>query len=181
VYGPEIRPTGLQIDGHKIEFVRRTSNLLDLTASAEAGSCPYLLSWSNVDREWMEHGKVLDEGLGAEREYTETVTFSGFRSHFRLEEREAEIASIDRAVLVVTLSDGRAMTLAPGAPRLAAQDGDRLQLLWGDTLDLSFTLPATIATSDVTQSQFVITGYYERYTSLLRTPEPPSAPDPSLP
>jgi hypothetical protein len=91
VFGPEIKPTGLQVGGRKIEFVRRTANFLDLTASAEIGSCPYLLSWSDDDEEWMEHGKVLHEGLGPEHEYTETITFSDFRSHYRLEEREAEM------------------------------------------------------------------------------------------
>jgi hypothetical protein len=43
------------------------------------------------------------------------------------------------------------------------RDGNYLQLYRRDAVDITFALPVGIAKADVTESRFVITGYYLRY------------------
>jgi hypothetical protein len=166
-YGPELAVTGIVINGSRVDLARREANFFDLTVSSEVGSCPYLLSWDEADRAWIEHGKVLHKAQGKSREYTETVTLPGFRPRFRLEEREAEVAFIDQAELTVALVSGDTLTLTPDDPRLGARDGDRLPLLWGDAAELEFRLPEGMVAGDVVESRLVVTGFYERYASLM--------------
>jgi hypothetical protein len=131
------------------------------------GSCPYLMSRAPEAEEWIEHGKVLHVANGKERETTQTLTFAGFPGEMRIEEREAEVAHLDKAALDVVLDDGRIVALAPADVRLAAADGERVVLAWGDGIDLGFALPDGIARVRVVQSRLTLTGWYERYTDLL--------------
>jgi hypothetical protein len=175
-YGPETAVSGLLVDGKRIDLAARADNVVDVTIATGAGSCPYLVSWDGKDREWVEHGKVLHKGQGKRREYSETKTFEGFRARFRLEEREPEIAYIDNAELVAALKNGEMLTLKPGNAKLAARDGDYLELMWGEGVELVFKLPEGIAEDDVAESRLTLTGYYERYSSLMAKKELDSKP-----
>ena len=57
---------------------------------------------------WVRHGKVIDKANSKDKEMTETKTFSGFRSKFRLAEEELEVSYIDHVKLEVELKDGPA-------------------------------------------------------------------------
>jgi hypothetical protein len=165
-YGPEIFIGGLIVDGVALNLTNPSANYLELTISDEAGSCPYLL-WQSPDGDWVRHGKVLDKAPNKGREYTDARLFQGLRSRFRIEEREPEIAFIDQAELVVTLKSGESLALAVDNPRLAALDGEYLRLLWGDAVDLAFSLPKDIDQEDVVESRFSVTGYYLRYSQTV--------------
>ena len=136
--------------------------------SMEGGSCPYLFSWDAANQKWVEHGKVLDRAPSQAREYSELKSFPGFKSRFRIEEREPEIAFIKDVELVVTLNNGVAVTLKPKKLVTAAErEGDYLSLYWGEAADFEFQLPRNIAEDQIVTSRFAVTGYYRRYSALL--------------
>ena len=98
---------------------------------------------------------------------TETKTFAGFRSKFRLSEEELEVSYIDHVKLEVELKDGIGMTLAPDFAAMAEQDARYATIKAGDRIDFSFTLPPTITVADVKQSTLAVTGYYRRYSNMM--------------
>ena len=163
-FGPELKVTGLGVEGNAIDFREKPLNDMEIAFSAQVGSCPYLLSWDEVRADWTQHGKVLHEASDISREETQTITLPGFVSRFRLEEREPEVATISDAEIAFSLKNGGSITLTPDtAP--SAKVGQQL-LFWGDALQLEFSLPSGIAPADVVQSRLSLTGYYERYSSL---------------
>ena len=166
-FGPEIFMNGLVVNDKPVELAKRDDNFVDVTIGEGFGSCPYLLTWDETDREWVNQGKVLDAGKGKTSEYSETKAFTGFRARFRIEEREPEIAHSDHAELVALLKNGSTLTLKSNNKKLAARDGDYLELMWGEGIGLAFSLPEGVAEEDVAESRFTLTGYYERYSNLL--------------
>jgi hypothetical protein len=167
VFGPDFDVTGLLVDGRRVELGKTSANFIDITVSAQIGSCPYLVSWDAHDREWVDHGKILHSAHGKGRENTETRVLPGFTSRFRLEEREAELALIDQVELVVALTTGETLTLKSENAKLAARDGDYLQLYWGDAVEIEFALPKHLSEQDIVESRISVTGHYRRYASLM--------------
>jgi hypothetical protein len=165
-YGPEIRVAGVRADGIDIEFAPRSANFIEVVAAYEAGSCPYLLTWDGVDREWVEQGKILHDARGVQRMGTQLVTFTNFQSRFRLEEREPERVSLDEVGLELTLRNGRLEFLPASLPALAKRDETYLQLFWGDAVEFVFTLPRGIDESDIVRSRLRVVGFYERYAAM---------------
>jgi hypothetical protein len=166
VYGPEVAISGLVVNGTRVDLAGQSANYLEITMSSESGSCPYLLSQAQ-DGDWIDHGKVLHKAPNGESEYTELRTFDSFKHRFRLEEREPEMAFIDQAELVAVLKSGETLTLAADNPKLATRDGDYLRLLWGDVVEINFSLPDQIREEEVVESRFSVTGYYRRYSDLM--------------
>lgn len=168
LFGPELSIAGLTVNGKLIDLEQRSANFSDLVMSSEALSCPYLLSWDAANRTWVEHGKVLDKAPNQTREYSEPKWFPGFRSRFRVEEREPEIAFIKEVELVATLNNGMTITLKPTKVVTAAErEGDYLSLYWGQAADFDFMLPPNITEEQIVASRFTVTGYYRRYSALL--------------
>ena len=166
IYGPAFDLTGLVVDDRMIDLEERSANFIQISLFDEMGSCPYLLSWKDDSRDWMQRGKILHSAQGAENEYREVIGYEGFRSRFRLEEREPEIAYIDEARLVITLDDGSKRGLAPSEKALVDRDGVPVALVWGEAVDFSFALPPDIEESQVDRSELYVTGYYERYPAV---------------
>jgi hypothetical protein len=163
-YGPEIMLGGLRVEGSDIEFASRSTNFIEVVAAYETGSCPYLLAWDEVDREWVEHGKILHKAKGRGNEATESSKFNGFQSRFRIEEREPELASIDEAELILFLKNGETHALKLEQASLSARDENYLHLYWGDGIEIQFKLPEGVRTDDVLESHLRVTGFYQRYS-----------------
>ena len=166
-FGPELRLSGLVIDGKRIVFDQASRNFMQLASFAEEGSCPYLYSWDDDQTTWVHHGKVIHEANGKDKEMTETRTFRGFRSKFRLAEEELEVSYIDHVKLEVELNNGTGMSLKPDFAAMAEQDARYATIKAGDRIEFSFALPPTIKAEDVKQSTLAVTGYYRRYSDLL--------------
>jgi hypothetical protein len=167
-YGPVLAVTGAQVNSIRVDFVERPlANFIEMSLSAEAGSCPYLSSLDETDHEWISHGKVLHNGRGRDNAYTETVAFPFLRSHFRVEEREPELAHLQSATLFVDLRDGTTRTFSPVRAAASAGNGGEIILMWGEAAELSFALPDTLTAEKVRQTRLQVTGYYERYADLL--------------
>jgi hypothetical protein len=179
LFGAALTLSGIVVDDRRVDLAQRSANFFDLTLSSETGSCPYLLSLDDAERDWTNHGKVLHRAIGKPREETESRTFEGWRARFRLEEREPELARIDSAALHVTLATGATLLLEADHPDLTARDGRYVELFWGEAVDFGFELPAGVRAGEVVSSRLELTGYYERYSSLLAGA--PSEEQPALP
>ena len=166
-FGPEIKLDGLVLDGKSVVFDQASRNFMELTAGSGYGSCPYLYAWDDGHNAWVRHGKMIDKANSKDMEMTETKTFPGFRSKFRLAEEELEVSYIDHVKLEVELNDGTGMTLKPDFAALAEQDAHYATIKAGDRIEFSFALPAIVKAEDVKQSTLAVTGYYRRYSDLL--------------
>ena len=153
--------------GKQIVFDQASRNFMQLTAGEGYGSCPYLYAWDDGHSAWVRHGKLIDTANSKDKEMTETMTFAGFRSKFRLAEEELEVSYIDHVKLEVELKDGTGMTLRPDFEAMAAQDGamPRSKPATGSSSALLCRRPSK--PEDVKQSTLAITGYYRRYSDLL--------------
>jgi hypothetical protein len=168
LFGPELSIAGLTVNGKVVNFEQRSANFSDLVRSTEGLSCPYLVSWDATSGTWTEHGKVLDKAPNQAREYTDAKSVAGFRSRFRIEEREPEIAFIKQVELVATLNNGVEITLKPSnVVAVADREGDYLSLYWNQTVEFEFELPRDIAEDQIVTSRFAVTGHYRRYSALL--------------
>ena len=163
-YGPEIWIRGFSLNGEAINLPGRSANYIEMTMSSDEGSCPFLLARSE-DGNWVEHGKILDKAPARDLEYTETRIFIGFQPQFRIEEREPELAVLDKAELTVILKSGESLALAPNLAALAQRDGRYVRLRWGEFVDFSFSLPEGFVGDDVVKSRLAVTGYYLRYNN----------------
>jgi hypothetical protein len=128
---------------------------------------PLSLQWDDDQTTWVHHSKVIHVANGKDKEMTETRTFRGFRSKFRLSEEELEVSYIDHVKLEVELNNGGGMTLKPDFTAMAEQDARYATIKAGDRIEFSFALPPTVKTEDVKQSTLAVTGYYRRYSDLL--------------
>jgi hypothetical protein len=167
VYGPEIALGAISFGGKQVDLRQQAVNFMDMTASLEAGSCPFLLAWDESAREWVNQGKVLHKASGAEHEYTEVRTMPGFTPRFRIEEREAEVAFIDHAEVSLLLANGKTVHVGSSDRALSERDGSYLELYWGDAFELEFALPAGVQAHDVSETRIALTGYYRRYSALM--------------
>ena len=167
VYGPELALKGLVVAGKPVVFDQASRNFMQLTAGEGYGSCPYLYSWDDADNAWVRHGKVIDAANNKDKEMTETRTFEGFRSKFRVAEEELEVSYIDQVKLEVELKRGGGMTLAPDFTAMHAKDGSYATIKAGDRIEFSFALPPSVESADVKQSTLAITGYYRRYSDFM--------------
>jgi hypothetical protein len=170
-FGPEWSLAGLTIGGETMAFDATPPNVIQITASAQAGSCPILYAWDARAAIWIRHGKVLHQAQTHVREASETVQFDGLVHRFRIAEEELERATIRQVSLRLELNDGRTLTLQlePEAAGQAARQGVDLvaELYANDEIEITFALPADLDAMQVISSSFTVSGYYERYTELL--------------
>ena len=163
-FGPQLNVSGITVDGNAIRLSPNSTNLMDFSFASGRGSCPHLASWDERGMRWLEYGKVLHPADEQAHESVQSVVLPGFVSRFRLEEREPEVTTLDRAELVLTLSDGEQVTAQP-----TGVDGRSMfpsHLFWDEAQNFTFALPQGVSPGDVTQSRLVLTGYYQRYSSL---------------
>jgi hypothetical protein len=163
-YGPAIVISGAMVGSQRIDFTAHpVANYIRLTSGSEAGSCPYLLSWDETDHEWLEHGKILHKAHGQDKAYSETLSFPGLRTRFRVVEREPEIARLELPKLTVELADGSVRSL-PLRPSQAFNPA--MTLYWGDAADIVFSVDG-LSSADVVESRLEMSGYYDRYSDRL--------------
>jgi hypothetical protein len=165
-FGPEWRVSGVVANSNRIEIAKRAASFTDVAFVETEGSCPYLMSFDPSLRDWVMYGKILHSASEESLETTQTVAFSGFRSRFRLEEREPEIAFIDHAELQVNFGDGRSISLNPRNTGQKTEGSRSFRLFWGEATELVFQLPHGIEADKVVQSRLVVTGYYRRYSAI---------------
>lgn len=167
VWGPELFVTGLSIGGKSVEFGGRSANFSDLTTAGPEASCPYLYAWNDESRTWTSHGKVLEAARNPQRKQTEVIQVAPSSLRFMLREEEPEVAYIDAVELRVSLRSGRRLILKPKQTTLAARDGRYLQIRAYRSEVIDFELPSEERIEDVVRSEFAVTGYYRRYSTIM--------------
>jgi len=164
-FGPEWSLNGLDLGGERILFDALAPNFLEITAGNEVGSCPILYAWNRPDATWLRHGKIIHKAQSRENRASETVTFDGFVSRFRIAEEELERAVIAEVKLTVELKDGRSETLMPAGDGLPTNGA--FELYANEEKEIAFALPDHLSEPDVLRSRLTVTGYYDRYPALL--------------
>jgi hypothetical protein len=162
-FGTELRIAGMVVNGKPFQLSARSSNFVDVSFGLGTGSCPYLLSWDEQRRDWVEHGKVLHPANEQRLESSQSINLSGLVTRFRLEEREPEVTTLDRAELFLTLKDGQQVAARPADP--GGRGATPSLVFWEEAQEFAFSLPRGVSAEDVTQSRLVLTGYYRRYSS----------------
>ena len=165
VYGPELKVSGMRVDGERAVFEGRSANFLNMTAEQRAGSCPILYVKDAASSDWLRIGKVLHEARTQSRRMTQRVVLTGLRTSFRLAEEELETAFIEDIALVIVRYDGSRIALVPPSG-FAADSGPKI-LTMSDYLDISFELPPEINAKDIVRTELSVTGYYTRYADDL--------------
>lgn len=166
-WGTEIRVAGVQIDNQILTLEGGASNFLAVTTSCACGSCPYLYAWDRRRREWASTGKIIDKAKGEDLQMSEIRTFPGLVTRFKLVEHEAELAKIDQVDLEIELRSGKKVRLKPQLKQLQNVDRSYIDLAMGDSLEMRFRLPESLAKSKVRASHLTVTGYYDRFTDIL--------------
>ena len=166
-FGPEWALAGLSIIGEKILFETASLNFIQLTAGSGVGSCPILYAWDGSERTWIRHGKVIHRADTRDHQMSETVEFDGLADRFRIAEEELERATLDAVDLELELASGLRLKLLPENKVLHTIDGDGLELFANEEVEIAFPLPVDLKPDEVIRSRLTITGYYDRYPSLL--------------
>lgn len=165
-WGAEWRVAGLVVDGQPLSLEGGAANYFAFTTSCECGSCPYLYAWESGGG-WRNTGKIIDKAMGADRQLSETRSFAGAVTRFRLVEHEAELARIDRVALTVRLASGQVVDVPTSEPTLRQADGRYVDLAMGDSIEFRFALPPSLRRERIVESQLTVTGYYDRYSDVL--------------
>lgn len=165
--GPEIKVAGLIVDGERMLLEGTSANFLNLTVSSGAGSCPILYFREESVSDWRRYGKVIHQARGESNETTQQVRLPGLVLKYRLVEEELEVAHINRIRLSLELKSGETRSIIRDDTNPKSRDQKYSLLFAGDKLDTQFDLPADIHPDDVTSSIVEVSGYYERYASII--------------
>lgn len=156
VYGPTNLPKGVIVDGQMKEFDGRSHNAILLSSYGSELSCPYLESWCSNANEWIEHGKILTRFNSAEKAGSDTRTFNGVRTDFRVSEREHEDTFLTAAELELVLRDG--------STRVFVHPESSAHLSFGESKELGFDIPAKVL-GEAVSSSLTLRGYYQKFGS----------------
>ena len=166
-YGPELVISAFSASLETYKLTETSANFLSASLTSEGGSCPYIYAFNEELGDWANHQKVLHYANDASLEQSDTKTFKGLRTRFRLAELEPEVAHIDEAYLEIVLKDGRRRMLAPNIDALASADKRYVRLFWGEEIEFQFDVPEDIKAEQVDRSILHVTGYYDRYGKIL--------------
>jgi len=169
VYGPDISPRGLALAGQQVLFDETSNNYLEITVGEGYGSCPYLYAFDGAQKTWVHYGKIIHEANGKRKEMTAEIKLASYATKFRIAEEELELSHIDRANLKLELADGTFVVLKPDVAALADPDEVRVRVAADQRVAFSFTTPPWLDPDMVKHTTLIVTGYYERYSTLLMT------------
>lgn len=164
-WGPAIDLRGVTLNGQRVDFDRGAPNAFTITVVAGYGSCPYLYAFDESAKDWVRHGKVIDNANSPEKEMTQRVEFPGLVDRFSIREEELEVSYIRSVRLEAQLRDGQNVELAPREPGANAT-ASLAVILSGEAQDYEFALPEGVSPADVAHSTLIIDGWYRRYSSI---------------
>jgi hypothetical protein len=163
-YGPAVTLKGVTISGTPVEFDKAPSNSFFVTAFATYGSCPYVYAFDDADKEWVRHGKTIDNASAPTKEMTQRLELGGLITKFTISEEELELTFVHRVRLELTLADGRRLTFMP-RNRLRPEGPSHYdKIKYGAKHEYDFDVPDDIDRTSVRESTLAVTGYYLRYS-----------------
>lgn len=166
VYGQQALLRKFKLGDEQYDLQGNSANFISLTGGISEGSCPFLYAWNEGEKAFVNHGKILDKAIGVGLEQSESMSFKGFVSRFRIAEEEAEVAHLDEVYLTIEMKNGKSHRLLAHTEVLQSIDKQRVSLYMGNTLDLTFELPKSLKDKDVIRSTLTTYGYYDRYSAM---------------
>jgi hypothetical protein len=164
-YGPALTLKGVSIGGVEVDFDRPLSNFFQIAAGSGYGSCPYLYAMDAGEREWVRHGKVIDDASSPAKEMTQQLELPGAVTRFKISEEELELTFVHKVRLELALADGRMISLRP-RNRLRPESADHYdKIKYGAEREYDFDLPVDVNPANVLKSTLSVTGYYLRYST----------------
>ena len=146
VYGPEISISGIISTANTtINFKETTKTALNITISADSGSCPILLF--RVERSMDQLWKNTPDGKGSCRRDlgNHCLSRTGKPVQARRERAGGCAASPSHTNASAkewgSIDANEALTLTPNQPF----DRDGLELLWGDAFEFSIDVPESVS------------------------------------
>ncbi len=131
-------------------------------------SCPWLYVYDGED--YVRTAEILKDVVGASSKTTTVFTMNAEailegRVRVRIQEEKDEITYLDGLTLVVDGQRLQAQVDGQVKAELLAHDGDYVVLHKGDAIDIEFTLPEGVTSTDTIQLE--AHGYYEPDQSML--------------
>ncbi len=167
LYGPSIDLTGVTLSGQHLVFDGSTRNFFNIVAGEGYGSCPFLYSFDGNDSLWIWHGKIIHAASAPEREMTQRIPISGWRSLFSIREQELEVSYIRQVSLEIVLDDDRTLMLEPKADGTNMIVDGAIVIKADHQAEFSFGLPDGVTADEVKHSTLVVKGYYRPYSSMV--------------
>ncbi len=124
---------------------------------SEAGSCPYVYTYSRFAQSWLREGVVLYGRSSKAKESEDAIDLTRFDGRVLLKELDAEESFIDAIYVRARNGDGTQTILYPDEMKLRSVDGEYVHLQQRDQLLLHFPLPRGFAAQEYS---LVATGYY---------------------
>ena len=165
-WGARLDVDAVAVNGQTLELEGRSTNFLSVTTSCACGTCPYLHAWDAAAHQWVDTGVMLEFANTAAKTTWDWRRFEGAVLRFRVQEDEAEFTRVSGGRLEVELFNGARHTLFCDA-FVGASDETPIDLMFNQSVELSFELPQGVRSEDVRSSTFWLRGYYERYTDML--------------
>lgn len=167
-FGPEWSLTAIGISGETLKLDRPQRDGISFTVDGGAGSCPILYAWSEHERRWERHGKIIDAASSRAKSQTEIIRFDGWVPRFKIAEEELEVARIEKAQAVIQLRDGSIRDLRPARSDNRRKSGSTSIVLYsGEDAVFDFSLPKGVTVEQVSETRLIVSGYYDRYSVLL--------------
>jgi hypothetical protein len=187
-FGPQLHLRGFLIENQDLQIDHTAPNLITLngnealkdariTGDKQAdvvlslhennglgGSCPILYVWNEATAEWVNLGKVIHEANGEDHEATSMVSVTSDARRFRLAEQEPEVASIREAQLILTLRDGRRVSIEPDQSKGATFPR---KIPAYTSTSFTYSVPQAYIEAGITRAELAVTGFYNRNSAIL--------------
>jgi hypothetical protein len=163
-YGEAIDPKRVSVGGAQIQLSDLKGNSFSIVAQSTYGSCPYLYAIDAGEREWVRHGKLIDNASSPAKEMTQRLELPGAVTRFKISEEELELTFVHKVRLELALADGRTISLKP-RNRLRPETADHYdKIKYGAEHEYRFDIPVGLDPGNVLKSTLAVTGYYLRYS-----------------
>lgn len=171
LYGPSIQVESVEIN--KVGYLMRRFNPANLfiisgldeegqVIELEAGSCPYVYTYSVDKRSWVKEGVILYGRNSKLRESFDELLLDRFDGRILIREEDPETSFLDSIKIRAIDRSGREFVLQSNQGKLNFTDGQYVELRQGDELIINFDLPESfVAQKYVLEAS----GYYEPYAS----------------
>jgi len=141
IFGPSYQLDSIEVDGANEPLRQYNPRNLVIRSGSEAGSCPYIFTYSGSEHTWTSEGTILFGFNRRQREATDTLRMRRFDGRILIREIDAEVSYIDSLHVIEECADGRKRLLYPENRSLQKDDKDYLILKRGEELSVAFSLP----------------------------------------
>lgn len=163
IYGPSMKIESVEIDNVTYQFREFDPQKVVVRSSEETGSCPYVFTYNQKEKSWVNEGHILYGYVTKDKEAYYEKALANFDGRIILKEIDPEISYLDSVFIKVKYADGTQKYLYPTNGRLKADDGSYVTMNKGDQIEVRFN--GNWSRQDATYV-LVAKGYYIPYINL---------------